>query len=861
MTAPTLERMKFWIVVPKYAENQIKNPTFAEPDGAKWWTVGGAGVTIEETSDEQRRGAYCMQVNPVAGVGSYVTHRVSVTDGSYYTFSCDLKGTSGVKISISIRDGSLVSKAAKDVTFTGYWQRAEVTWLADVTATDYVVDILQSSASSSNDPFYVDGAQFEQASKASTFFDGYSPGCRWTGTIRNSTSARSANTGLGGELLCINDYAAITKHIGFGMGQWNQILTKMTSGGDMYQTHIRKSRTIALNLAYTGNNHGELQANRKVIIDALRPDLLSNLPVNEQFGVNMPGSYRGHEQRIVRYQGFDAEGNEATQPIDIVCVFEACHSDTPDTETSQQDVLLFTVPSGLFQGAYNEGAELDWIADFPAERIVKRDANGNWVKWTGAAYESLIDGLNGNVLCMAEGPDGKIYVGGNFTNAGGVSAADYLARWNPTTEAWESVIAGINGKVNGLEFDANGNLYIVGAFSAVGAVPGYFVKITGLQPGGTPTAVEIPKGSTMISTGDGIQLLAISTGTKQDPIPYIYIGGNFQNAGDVVAADYIARLNPETGAWSALGTGLNHIVYAMAFAPDGNLYIGGIFTNAAYPYLCKWNGTAFSAVGSSTDINQAVRALAFDKKGDLIVGGAFTDAGGIANADRIAKWNGASWSALGTGTNGTVYGLIVNSGKVYVAGAFTSAGGLTLTDRVAVWSNGAWQPLDIDLPGTAIVYSILPASDGSLYIGGAFSTVGETPDENAECGIVSDRVYEIGVASASANTYPSISVTGPGTLKAITNYSTGKSVMFDGLTLGDGEWMGLNFDPLQLSFRSGWAGRGNLMRYVVPGSDYGDFYLMPGANHLSLFMTDTDSNSGATIVWTPKFWGLDGALL
>ena len=85
--------------------------------------------------------------------------------------------------------------------------------------------------------------------------------------------------------------------------------------------------------------------------------------------------------------------------------------------------------------------------------------------------------------------------------------------------------------------------------------------------------------------------------------------------------------------------------------------------------------------------------------------------------------------------------------------------------------------------------------------------------------------------------------------------------MFDGLTLNAGETISLKFDPLDLQFKGGWAGRGNLMRYVIPGSDYGDFYLKPGSNALSLFMTGTDSNSGAWIAWTPQFWGLDGALL
>ena len=231
-----------------------------------------------------------------------------------------------------------------------------------------------------------------------------------------------------------------------------------------------------------------------------------------------------------------------------------------------------------------------------------------------------------------------------------------------------------------------------------------------------------------------------------------------------------AKIAKYDGAsWSPLSTGLNNTVRALAFAPNGDLYIGGAFTDAAYPWLCRWNGSAFSVVGTNTDLNSTVTTLAFGVTGWLYVGGMFANAGGIANADYIARWSGSAWESLGSGLNGSVLYVVVDSGKVYISGYFTTAGGLTLTDRVAVWSNGAWQPIDIDLPGSDSIFSILPASDGSLYIGGSFSTVGEDPDENAECGIVSDRVYEIGVASASANTYPFMQVRGPGTLKAITN--------------------------------------------------------------------------------------------
>jgi len=830
MTAPKLEQMKYWIIVPAEGTNQIKNPRFDTPDGVEDWVASGAGVTIALTGDKQRHGAYSMKVNPASGVasGAYYAN-LSVTNGLTYTFSCDVLGVQGQNMRIYIANSSGTPKKTTTFAATGYWQRVSVSFPVVETVTTYRVYVVRDAVASTL-PFYVDGAQFEQASKATTLIHGYEPGCGWTGLARNSSSYRPGTTAAGGELICINDYAKVITSYGLGMGDWNQIMTKMTSGGDMYQTHIRKSRNFTLVIAYSGDNQGELQANRKVILDALRPDLAEG------------------QTRIIRYQGFDANGNEATEPIDIVCVFQPSHADTPDTPVFQKDILNFTVPSGLFQGAYQEGKELDLYADFPAEHIVKRDPQGNWCKWNGSAYESLITGLNGSVYCMAEAPDGKIYVGGNFTDAGGVANADYLARWNPVTEAWEALGIDYTGAtvnyVRAMAFDANGDLYIGGFFTNLGGSNGdHIVKITGLD--GTPAISPLGTGLSSICN-------AITIGADGS----VYAGGEFSSAGGVANTGCIAKWNGS--AWSALSTGLSIAVLALVFAPNGVLYIGGAFKGAAYPYLCKWNGSAFSAVDKSTDINGIVWTLAVGETGWLYVGGQFTDAGGIANADYIARWSGSKWEALGSGTDNAVYEIAIKSGKVYVSGAFTKAGSLTLTDLAAVWSNGAWQPLDIDLPSYGYVRSILPASDGSLYIGGTFTTTGSTPDVNAETGVVA---LNLNVTSASANTYPFMGVYGPGTLKSITNYTTGKSVMFDGLTLQAGEWISLSFDPLNLQFRGGWAGRGNLMRYVVAGSDYGDFYLSPGANYLSVFMTDTTAASGAWIQWTPQFWGLDGALL
>jgi len=647
---------------------------------------------------------------------------------------------------------------------------------------------------------------------------------------------------LGGELVDLDTYCKVVQVTGLGHGDWNQILTKMTSGGDMYQTHIRKSHNFSIIVDFLGNSLSEIEGNRAAVIDLIRPDLAEG------------------QERIIRYQGTDVNGVDATNPVDIVCVpLSASMVDTPELPTYQRAVLNFSIPSGLLDGAYNDGAQLDWVADFPAEYIVKRDPNGNWCTVNGANHDSLITGLNGWVQCMAEGPDGKIYVGGDFTNAGGVTNADYLARWNPVTENWEAVIAGIPSYVQCMKFDANGDLYIGGFFTTIGAVTvNKIAKITSLYSG---TAQ-----ANALNTGvDGVTLVI---DLEIAPDGSLYIVGNFETVSSVANTLHIAKWDGTT--WSALATGLagayaSSAVSCLRFAPNGNLYVGGEFLNAdgTYgDYLCYWDGAAFHRIGT-VELNGFVNDIKFDSSGNLFVVGEFTNAGGITNADYIAKWNGVSWEALSTGTNGEVFDLAIIANKVYAAGLFTTAGGLSLTDRVAVWSNGAWQPFDIDLPGTATVLSIFPASDGSLYIGGAFSTAGTAGTPNAECGIISDWMLAIGVASASANTYPYIQVRGPGTLKSITNYTTGKSVMFDGLTLQAGEWINLNFDPLNLKFRGGWDGRGNLMRYVIPGSDYGDFYLKPGNNLISLFYPDSDpvAGSGAFISWAPLFWGIDGALL
>jgi hypothetical protein len=147
-------------------------------------------------------------------------------------------------------------------------------------------------------------------------------------------------------------------------------------------------------------------------------------------------------------------------------------------------------------------------------------------------------------------------------------------------------------------------------------------------------------------------------------------GGIFTTAGGV-RARRIARWNGST--WSALGSGINGNVYALAVDGSGNLVAGGSFTTAGGVRangIARWNGSAWRKLGSGLDGD--VSALAVDGRGNLYAKGSFTNAGGV-RSNGIARWNGSAWSALGSGLDGYISALVVSGNKLFVGGDFNGA--------------------------------------------------------------------------------------------------------------------------------------------------------------------------------------------
>jgi hypothetical protein len=80
------------------------------------------------------------------------------------------------------------------------------------------------------------------------------------------------------------------------------------------------------------------------------------------------------------------------------------------------------------------------------------------------ANSNMNGGANGQVRCLAIGPDGYVYAGGLFTTAGGITC-NRIAKWNGSQ--WQPLGVGLNGTVFGMAFDPQGKLWVVGSFTAL----------------------------------------------------------------------------------------------------------------------------------------------------------------------------------------------------------------------------------------------------------------------------------------------------------------------------------------------------------------------------------------------------------
>jgi hypothetical protein len=356
-----------------------------------------------------------------------------------------------------------------------------------------------------------------------------------------------------------------------------------------------------------------------------------------------------------------------------------------------------------------------------------------------------VPSLNGPVRTLSTDRPGTLLVGGEFTSAGGNTAAARIASWNGTS--W-SALAG-PGILNGAVFaiaSKDGKVYAGGSFVNAGGKANADHLAVWSGSGWAPFCTGGVAGPAFTGDVNALQIIGNT----------LYVGGSFQNAAGIPAADYLVACDLTSGAASALvasvADAISGPVYALAADSVGTLYAGGAFINlngipaadyiAAYDGGGVWHALGFGAGPGGGAVTSFVRALAA-KGTTIFVGTDAVDVAGIALADHVARWNGSSWSAVGSNTAGndgwlpasaSIFSLATSGSLVIAGGSFQNANGSVAADMVAYFDGEAWHPIGSNGAGngpigTAVI--AVGAFENRIYAGGAFTAAGADPKAHA----------------------------------------------------------------------------------------------------------------------------------
>ncbi len=359
------------------------------------------------------------------------------------------------------------------------------------------------------------------------------------------------------------------------------------------------------------------------------------------------------------------------------------------------------------------------------------------------------DGLEGglpagvgtsNIVYDAEvGPDGRVYVGGEFkASAGG--PADDIAVWDPVTRTWDDLGGGPGARVFHLAVAADGTVYANGVFSLSGTTALYAVYDPGagtwtglpLDVFGSSEGVAVDRatgtfytagalrgagnarfplasygGSTWTRLGTPGPITTVASGLLWDPAGALYVSGYLGPVGSIPTSA-IERLDLVTGTWTEVAGGVAGEVKAMAPVPGGEIAVAGNFATvsttavgdrdvaapgvAVSDAVAGWRslGSSVAGSGAQEDAPTVVRGLAATPDGTSIYAvGLFETAGGTV-VDNVARWDAASrsWNALGDGVLGGGNDVAVGAdGGVYFSNAGGGHGLLRWDPAAETWSD------------------------------------------------------------------------------------------------------------------------------------------------------------------------------
>jgi len=373
---------------------------------------------------------------------------------------------------------------------------------------------------------------------------------------------------------------------------------------------------------------------------------------------------------------------------------------------------------------------------------------------------SVGNGPNGVVRAIAVLPNGKLMVGGDFTNING-TPRNYIARLN--TDG--SVDAGFDPSN-----DLSGPVYSI-------ALP--IPTIVFNNAGGTN---EVDQAIKMAPNANSGLLTVNSTMTSSDDLRVFYGTTNVAGGSGVLIYDsgngFSGLSSVPFGPTNGISTNLITIVMnqgvsqittwsysgAITFPNVANgITVGGNFTVNGQIYRnvarLNFNGTLDNSFSPSSGADGTVHALGLQSDGRIVAGGEFTHVNGL-NYNHIVRFNGdgsvdSTNFFVGAGADDIVYSVNVHSeGVIYAGGAFQSFNGSLRRGFARLYSNGTLDTRFMDTAynqfaglkkifsddAPAVFSSVVQENSGGVLIGGSFLQVGGGQADTNVCDSLDDEL-------------------------------------------------------------------------------------------------------------------------
>lgn len=341
-------------------------------------------------------------------------------------------------------------------------------------------------------------------------------------------------------------------------------------------------------------------------------------------------------------------------------------------------------------------------------------------------------GFNGPVLTMVRRSDGKIMVGGNFTEVSGVARAR-LARLEVNGELdltfdpgagpdlpVQTLHAHSSGVFIGGEFTAYDGDYFrsFGQLTTTGIRDATFATPGGLN--GTGAGSFVPQVRALLTLPDESILVAGSEFVAYNGTP---VSGLFRILPD-------GSLDPSFNAPSSMGA-----VFCMARQTDGRVLLGGSFTSyngVPRNRIARImpDGTLDLSFDPGSGASGTVHAIALQADGKVLIGGAFTSVDGTPST-RLARLlpDGSLDDTFTATAANTVDAFAVQpDGRILVGGAFTNVNGQSRNRIVRLMADGSLDgSFDIGTGASNRVRCLYLYPDGRVLVAGDFSSYQGVP--------------------------------------------------------------------------------------------------------------------------------------